>query len=153
MLPVQVFAAFDGLRPEVEHADPLPLGVEERAQVISTAEHYMKYALGVYGWMLYAYRKGGVGFSCAPCAISELCTCCCCRQERFYGPQGNHGKRVGYKDDNCCHTNTSALLRTVWEFGRGGGQNGKGPAPDELPPSRSEYRVVYASWTVSVHAN
>eukprot|EP01043_Picozoa_sp_COSAG02_P000889 COSAG02_NODE_18_length_54986_cov_345.599322_23_plen_1085_part_00 len=140
------FAAFEGVRPEWQHADPLPLGVEERAQVVSRAEHFMKFALGSYGWMLYAYRKGGKCFSCAPCAIGELCTCCCCRQGRFYGPKHDRGV-PGHKDDNCCLTNHSALLRTVWEFGRGGGQNARGPTTKDVPPPRTECRVVYASWT------
>ena len=146
---LQVFAAFDGLRPESLQADPLPLGVEERAQVIAIAEHYMKYALGSYGWMLYAYRKGGRCFSCTPCAIGELCTCWCHRDDSFFAARHDH-RGTGYRDDNCCHTNHSALLRTVWEFGNGGGQSAKGPAPNSVPPPRSECRVVYASWTVSV---
>jgi hypothetical protein len=146
---LQVFAAFDGVRPESLHADPLPLGVEERAQVIVIAEHYMKYALGSYGWMLYSYRKGGRCFSCTPCAIGELCTCWCRRYGSFFGAQNDRGA-PGHRGDNCCRTNHSALLRTVWEFGSGGGQSAKGPAPDSVPPPRSECRVVYASWTVSV---
>ena len=157
-LSAMVFAAFEGVRAEPEQADPQPLGVDERARVVGSAEHYLKYALGSYGWMLYAYRKGGRCFSTAPCAIGELCPCpccCCSRQQRFYGEGGS---ATGYKDDNCCRTNHTALLRTVWEFGGGGGQDGKGPNEGgrcgsksksglpPLPPPRSECRVVYASW-------
>ena len=145
-LSKMAFAAFEGIRPEHEHAPPRPLDKAERGEVVGAAQHFMKYALGVYGWMLYAYRKAGPCLLQAPC---QMCTLCPCFQREHYeqtlGPRCGccPTEAVGYRDDRCCRFDNTALLRTVWEFGGGGAPT----AESMRAPPRSEARVVYASWT------
>ena len=138
-MSAMAFAAFEGVRPESEHAPPHPLSAKERLEVVGTARHYMTFALGSYGWMLYAYLLRGMnvyaiqilqfthalgsmydmctprsryrrGGRCFSCAPCAIGTLCPCCGSPNVQSAACHGSGVGFKDDNCCRFNQNALL-------------------------------------------
>ncbi|XP_052240425.1 diacylglycerol lipase-beta-like isoform X2 [Dreissena polymorpha] len=61
--------------------------------------HYLKYALGSYGWPFYLTLTKGM---CGLCSLCMACRCCSCfRKER------------PVYSDNCCQCNTAAFVNTT----------------------------------------
>jgi hypothetical protein len=79
---------------------------------IQNLDYYFQYAMGIYGWPLYAYRN----ISCAPCRLVAVSPCCqpvCPRHKssRAHGAVGTSG--------DCCGCNISSEIKTTDENGRG----------------------------------
>lgn len=60
--------------------------------------HYMKYAMGSYGWPLYIFTHLMTG----TCRLWSQCTCCACFMK--------HGEVL---NDNCCMCHTAAIKKTT----------------------------------------
>eukprot|EP01043_Picozoa_sp_COSAG02_P033678 COSAG02_NODE_2312_length_9165_cov_13.956872_4_plen_149_part_00 len=88
-------------------------GLQVQADIgaVRDLQYFMRFALGVYGWLLHAFRHAHKGLICAPCALSKLapcvqagCSCLCTK------------RNLGVQGDNCCRCNQTAVLKTFGEF-------------------------------------
>ena len=73
----------------------------------------MPFALGVYGWLLHAFRHAHKGMACAPCALCKLTPCVQSGCSRFCT-----ARHPGVRGDNFCRCNTTAFHKTFSEFWR-----------------------------------
>lgn len=114
----------DGQHAHVINAVLSP-AVESDVAAIEDLHYYMPFALGVYGWLLHAFRHAHKGMVCAPCALCQLAPCvqsgcsCMCTE-----------RHPGIAGDNCCRCNQTGLTRTLAEFWPHGERPG----------------IVFASW-------
>ena len=87
------------------------LQVQADIDAVRDLQYFLRFALGVYGWLLDAFRHAHKGLICAPCALCKLtpcvqsgCSCFCTT------------RNLGVHGDNCCRCNQTAVLKTFGEF-------------------------------------